>query len=119
MALSLVLLEHMQDKGHANQLKEEFLRALMAGSLAGEMCRVGREGEEAFIGAMFQNLGRLLTEYYFPEESRQIRACSPGCGAKRPKPGAESSAAVRCWDCASRTSVSVWRTVAFRQFEAL
>ena len=74
MALSLVLLEHMQDKGHANQLKEEFLRALMAGSLAGEMCRVGREGEEAFIGAMFQNLGRLLTEYYFPEESRQIRS---------------------------------------------
>ena len=46
----------------------------MAGSLAGELCRVGREGEEAFIGAMFQNLGRLLTEYYFPEEARQIRS---------------------------------------------
>ena len=74
MALSLVLLEHMHDKGHANQLKEEFLRALMAGSLAGEMCRAPREGEEAFIGAMFQNLGRLLTEYYFPEEARQIRS---------------------------------------------
>lgn len=76
MALSLVLLEHMHDKGHANQLKEEFLRALMAGSLAGEMCRVAREGEEAFIGAMFQNLGRLLTEYYFPEEARQIRSAA-------------------------------------------
>lgn len=74
MALSLVLLEHMHDKGHANQLKEEFLRALMAGSLAGELCRVARDGEEAFIGAMFQNLGRLLTEYYFPEEARQIRS---------------------------------------------
>ena len=74
MALSLVLLEHMHDKGHANQLKEEFLRALMAGSLAGELCHVAREGEEAFIGAMFQNLGRLLTEYYFPEEARQIRS---------------------------------------------
>ncbi len=74
MALSLVLLEHMQDKGHANQLKEEFLRALMAGSLAGELCRVPRDGEEAFIGAMFQNLGRLLTEYYFPEEAGQIRS---------------------------------------------
>ena len=45
MALSLVLLEHMHDKGHANQLKEEFLRALMAGSLAGELCHVAREGE--------------------------------------------------------------------------
>jgi eukaryotic-like serine/threonine-protein kinase len=74
MALSLVLLEHMHDKAHANQLKEEFLRALMAGSLAGELCRVARDGEEAFIGAMFQNLGRLLTEYYFAEEARQIRS---------------------------------------------
>lgn len=74
MALSLMLLEHMQDKAHANQLRDEFLRALMAGTLAGELCRVARDGEEAFIGAMFQNLGRLLTEFYFPEEARQIRS---------------------------------------------
>ncbi|MED5621758.1 protein kinase domain-containing protein [Ideonella sp. BN130291] len=73
MALSLVLLEHMQDKGHASQLKEEFLRALMAGSLANELCPTARDGEEAFIGSMFQNLGRLLTEYYFAEEAQQIR----------------------------------------------
>jgi eukaryotic-like serine/threonine-protein kinase len=73
MALSLVLLEHMQDKAHANLLKEEFLRALMAGTLAGELSPVAREGEEAFLGAMFQNLGRLLTEYYFAEEAQQIR----------------------------------------------
>ncbi len=74
MALSLVLLEHMHDKAHADQLKEEFLRALMAGSLCAELCPAAKEGEEAFIGAMFQNLGRLLTEYYFPEEARQIRS---------------------------------------------
>ena len=84
MALSLMLLEHMQDKAHANQLRDEFLRALMAGTLAGELCRVARDGEEAFIGAMFQNLGRLLTEFYFPEEARQIRslaAASRSAGA--------------------------------------
>lgn len=73
MALSLVLLEHMSDKAHAQQLKEEFLRALMAGSLAGELSSSARETEECFIGAMFQNLGRLLTEFYFPEEALQIR----------------------------------------------
>jgi eukaryotic-like serine/threonine-protein kinase len=73
MAMSLVLLDHMHNKGHAKQLKEEFLRALMAGSLADELCKVGREGEEAFIGAMFQNLGRLLTEFYLPEEASQVR----------------------------------------------
>ena len=73
MALSLVLLEHMQDKAHANQMKEEFLRSLMAGMLASELGAMVRDGEEAFIGAMFQNLGRLLTEYYLPDEARQVR----------------------------------------------
>ena len=73
MALSLVLLEGMQDKGHAHQLKEEYLRALMAGVLANELASTARDGEEAFVGAMFQNLGRLLAEYYLPEEARQIR----------------------------------------------
>jgi len=76
MALSLVLLEGMQDKGHAHQLKEEYLRALMAGVLANELAPTARDGEEAFVGAMFQNLGRLLTEYYLPEEARQIRDLS-------------------------------------------
>lgn len=73
MALSVVLLEHMQDQGHAAQIKEEFLRALMAGTLASELTPSRAEAEEAFIGSMFQNLGRMLTEYYFPEEAQQIR----------------------------------------------
>ena len=96
MALSVVLLEHMQDKGHANLLKEEFLRSLMAGTLAGELCRTGRDSEEAFIGSMFQNLGRLLTQFYFPDEARQVRSLlgrgvAPG---DAPKPGAENSVSV-------------------------
>lgn len=74
MALSLVLLEHMQDKAHASVLKEEFLRSLMAASIASELCIGTRENEEAFIGAMFHNLGRLLALFYFPEEARAIRA---------------------------------------------
>ena len=73
MALSLVLLEHMQDKAHAAQLKEEFLRSLLAGAIGGELCPVQRESEESFIGAMFQNLGRLLVQFYFPEEASQVR----------------------------------------------
>lgn len=89
MALSLVLLEHMQDKAHANLLKEEFLRSLMAGAIAVELSPVRSEGEEAFLGAMFQNLGRLLTEYYFPEEARAVRALMSG---KEPVP--EDSAAL-------------------------
>ena len=78
MALSVVLLEHMRDKAHAALLKEEFLRALMAGTLADELTPMAREGEEAFLGAMFQNLGRLLTECYLPEEAVQIRQAIHG-----------------------------------------
>jgi serine/threonine protein kinase len=97
MALSLVLLEHMQDKAHANLLKEEFLRSLLAGTLASDLCASGRESEEAFIGSMFQNLGRLLSEFYFPDEARQIRSLlgrgsAPG---DAPRPGAEESASVQ------------------------
>jgi serine/threonine protein kinase len=73
MALSVLLLEHMHDKAHAAQLKGEFVRALMAGTLASELTPLPRDSEEAFLGSMFQNLGRLLTEYYFPEEALQVR----------------------------------------------
>jgi serine/threonine protein kinase len=73
MALSLVLLEHMQDKANASLLKEEFLRGLMAGSIASELAGTTEEGEEAFIGALFQNLGRMLSQFYFPEEAASIR----------------------------------------------
>lgn len=74
MALSLVLLEHMQDKAQAQVLKEEFLRSLMAASVASELCHSERETEEAFIGAMFHNLGRLLAQFYFQEEAQTVRS---------------------------------------------
>ena len=74
LALSLVLVEHMKDKGHAQRLKEEFLRSLLAAQLAHALAPASRDAEEAFLGAMFYNLGKLLTEYYFPDEAEAIRA---------------------------------------------
>jgi len=91
LAMSLVLLEHMHDKAHANLLKEEFLRSLMAASLASELCAAAKDGEEAFIGAMFQNLGRLLTEFYFPEEAGQVRRL---VSVSATRPGGTARAAV-------------------------
>jgi len=91
MALSLVLLDHMQNKQHASQMREEFLRAMMAGSLAAELCGPGQGSEEAFIGAMFQNLGRMLCEFYFPEEANQIRALAASGRVE----GGDESAAVQ------------------------
>ncbi len=74
MALGLVLIEGMQDKDHAELLTEEFLRSLMAASVARELCPLARDGEECFIGALFQDMGRLLAMYYFAQEAVQVRA---------------------------------------------
>ncbi|MFM2263158.1 MAG: hypothetical protein RI959_1834 [Pseudomonadota bacterium] len=73
MAMSLMLLEHMQNKAHAQQLISEFLRGMLAGTLATDLTVDRRTKEEAFIGALFQNLGRMLAEFYFPEEAQQVR----------------------------------------------
>ncbi|MGC4060050.1 MAG: HDOD domain-containing protein [Aquabacterium sp.] len=73
MALSLMLLDHMEDKAHANQLKVEFLRTVMAGTLASELSQHSKEAEAAYLGALFRNLGRLLVNYYLPEDAEQIR----------------------------------------------
>lgn len=95
LALSLVLLERMQDRGHAARLKTEFMRGLMAGSLARELSPSAREGEELFIGTLFQSLGRLLCEFYFPEEAQQVRRLvREGQGTRAPLSEATASARV-------------------------
>ncbi len=75
IAVTVLLFEHLQNKVNANQLKEEFLRANLAGSLAQAIATLQehRDQEQPFICAMFHNLGRLLSQYYFPEESEEIR----------------------------------------------
>jgi serine/threonine protein kinase len=95
LAMSLVLLEHMHDKAHAHQLQEEFLRSLLAGMLASELGTLVRDSEQAFIGAMFQNLGRQLTEFYFPQEARQVRGIVTAGGRSGAAPMSEASASVR------------------------
>ncbi|MEO7116980.1 MAG: HDOD domain-containing protein, partial [Caldimonas sp.] len=95
MALSLVLLEHMHDKAHAAHLKEEFLRSLMAGMLASELGTTLPGSEEAYLGALFQNLGRLLTAFYFPEEARQVRGIVSGGGMPGERGVSDATASVR------------------------
>ncbi|MFM2120409.1 MAG: hypothetical protein RL722_1877 [Pseudomonadota bacterium] len=73
LALSLVLLEHMENKAHAQSLREDFIRSLMAAHLARELSTHAREDEEAYLCGLFHHLGRTLTEFYFPEEAQQVR----------------------------------------------
>ncbi len=75
IAITVLLFEHMQNKGNANQLKEDFLRANLAGILAKDICAAAQmhDLEQTFICSLFHSLGRLLSQYYFPEESDEIR----------------------------------------------
>ena len=75
IAITVLLFEHLQDKGNARELKESFLRANLAGMLAREAAGrlLPRDGEEAFICALFHRLGQLLAQYYFPEEIEEAR----------------------------------------------
>ena len=68
------------DRAHAQALTQEFLRALMAGMLAQGFSQTPQEREEAFIGAMFRNLGRLLVGFYFVEEAQEVRELAARVG---------------------------------------
>lgn len=75
IAITVLLFEHLQNKGNANQLKEDFLRANLAAVLAKDICATAqmRDLEQSFICALFHSLGRLLSQFYFPEESDEVR----------------------------------------------
>ncbi len=75
IAITVTLFEHLQNKGNAVQLKEEFLRANLAAILAKDIAEKlsMRDVEQVFICSMFHNLGRLLSQYYFPDESEEIK----------------------------------------------
>lgn len=75
IAVTVLLFEHLKNKSNAGLLKEEFLRANLAGILAKDVGEktAPREVEQVFICSMFHNLGRLLSQYYFPDESDELR----------------------------------------------
>lgn len=73
-AMTLMLIEHLQNKAQAAQLKEDVVAGYFSGLLARELVsRTGiRDAEEAFICTMFHDLGRLLARFYLAEEAEQI-----------------------------------------------
>lgn len=91
IAITVLLFEHMQNKSNVHLLKEEFLRANLAGILGKDVSEKAkmRDLEQIYICSLFQNLGRLLAQYYFPEESEEIRR------AMAQKPCSEDQAAMQ------------------------
>ncbi len=84
IAITVLLFEHLQNKSNAGQLKEEFLFSNFAGALARDLSRSqkGRDHEQVYICALFHNLGRMLSRFYFPEECAEIEKemLDPSCG---------------------------------------
>lgn len=74
VAMTLILLEFLQNKPQAAQLKDEVIASFFAGLVASKLSqgRNVRDSEEAMICAMFQNLGKLLATFYLYEECREI-----------------------------------------------
>lgn len=74
IAMSLILMDFMQNKAQAVQLKDEVVQAIFTGIVAAQLS-VGhniRDAEEVMVCAMFHNLGRMLATYYFFDESQDI-----------------------------------------------
>jgi HD-like signal output (HDOD) protein len=73
-AVSLLLFEHMHDRAHVDELKGEAVDSFYRGIL-GRMLAASagvRDSEEAFISALFRDLGRLMARFHFYDKTRQV-----------------------------------------------
>lgn len=75
LAVTLMVFEHLQNRGQAQSLQNEFAVTLLSGVMARSLAGKSgvRDAEEAFVCAMFHELGRMLCIFYFPEEWDEIR----------------------------------------------
>jgi HD-like signal output (HDOD) protein len=73
-AVSLLLFEHMENHAQAEELKAEAVESFFCGTLGRMLANSAgvRDSEEAFISALFRNLGRLMARLHFFEETERI-----------------------------------------------
>lgn len=74
IVLGLLLFDHMKDRNQARDLMGECVQAILGGAIAREICISQGHGnpEETYVCTMMHNLGRMLSIYYFPEETEEI-----------------------------------------------
>jgi len=74
-AVSLLLFEHLENHAQAEALKTEAVESFFCGVL-GRMLAASagvKDYEEAFISALFRNLGRLMARFHFYAETERIK----------------------------------------------
>lgn len=74
VAMTLILIEFLQNKSHALRLADEVVASLFAGLVARQLSANSHihSLEEAMICGIFHHLGKLLATFYFFEESEQV-----------------------------------------------
>lgn len=74
VAMTLILIEFMQNKSQAGQLKDEVMASFFAGLVARQLSASNQmhNQEEAMICGIFHHLGKLLVTFYFFEEYETI-----------------------------------------------
>lgn len=96
-ALSLRAWPGPLDDSQAAELERLFDRVRRAGRIAQWLRPAGYDAEVVYLLALLQNLGRLIVQYHFPDESAQIRRLmqpEPATKAGEPdEPGMSEQAA--------------------------
>lgn len=75
-AVSLLLFEHLHDRAHVDELKGEAVDSFYRGILGRLLAASAgvRDSEEAFICALFRDLGRLMARFHFFDKTEEVNA---------------------------------------------
>ena len=74
IAMSLILMDFLQNKSQAQELKDDVISSFFSGIVAVQLSKSSsaHDVEETMICSMFLNLGRMIAKFYFFEESEEI-----------------------------------------------
>lgn len=74
IASSLVLMDFLHNKSQSQEMKDAVVSSFFSGIVAIKLVdwKSAQEVEEAMICSLFYNLGRMLTKFYFFDESEEI-----------------------------------------------
>jgi serine/threonine protein kinase len=74
IAAALMLFEHLQNKQQSQQLKEDTVKSLFSALVANDLAATSKVAnhEEAFLCALLEQLGKMLSRFYLHEETLAI-----------------------------------------------
>ena len=75
IALTVALFEQMKSRADLREIKETFLRAQLAGTIAREAGKLflPRSSDDVYTSALLHSLGQIVVQLYLPDEASQIQ----------------------------------------------